>query len=153
MGNYLFCSSIAVTSGKWYAEFTVTASSNPLYGIAVAGYSGGTVNAYGSGQGVLYYAGDGTKYVSGTNSAYGASYTTSNVIGVALDIDGNTVTFYKNNVSQGAITLPAAIAPWVFQLQATSGTNSATVSCNFGQQPWTYTPPSGFKSLNTFNLP
>ena len=24
---------------------------------------------------------------------------------------------------------------------------------NFGQRPWTYTPPTGFKALNTYNLP
>jgi hypothetical protein len=27
-----------------------------------------------------------------------------------------------------------------------------TVAFNFGQQPFTYTPPSGFVALNTFNL-
>jgi hypothetical protein len=28
-----------------------------------------------------------------------------------------------------------------------------TYAYNFGQRPFAYTPPSGFKSLNTFNLP
>jgi hypothetical protein len=33
-------------------------------------------------------------------------------------------------------------------------TNSgATVRWNFGQRPFTYTPPTGFKALNTLNLP
>jgi hypothetical protein len=27
------------------------------------------------------------------------------------------------------------------------------MACNFGQRPFTYTPPSGFVALNTFNLP
>lgn len=30
---------------------------------------------------------------------------------------------------------------------------NSTWSTNFGQRPFTYTPPSGFKSLNTYNLP
>ena len=34
-----------------------------------------------------------------------ASYTTGDIIGVALDLDAGTLTFYKNNVSQGAISL------------------------------------------------
>jgi hypothetical protein len=34
-----------------------------------------------------------------------AGATATDVIGVALDIDGGTITFYLNGVSQGAITL------------------------------------------------
>ena len=31
--------------------------------------------------------------------------------------------------------------------------NSGVVVANFGQQPFTYTPPTGFVALNTYNLP
>jgi hypothetical protein len=31
--------------------------------------------------------------------------------------------------------------------------NGGVATINFGQRPFTYTPPTGFKSLNTFNLP
>jgi hypothetical protein len=34
-----------------------------------------------------------------------------------------------------------------------SVTAGAAVSANFGQRPFTYTPPTGFVALNTFNLP
>ena len=34
-----------------------------------------------------------------------------------------------------------------------SFTHTFTVSANFGQRPFKYTPPTGYKKLNTFNLP
>ena len=69
-------------------------------------------------------------------------------------MDGGTVTFYKNNTSQGSITLPSSAQGYFpLAIQASSGSTSATWSANFGQRPFTYTPPTGFKALNTFNLP
>jgi len=31
--------------------------------------------------------------------------------------------------------------------------NGNAQQINFGQRPFSYTPPAGFKSLNAFNLP
>jgi hypothetical protein len=39
------------------------------------------------------------------------------------------------------------------RLYLTTGGSPATPDYNFGQQPFSYTPPSGFKTLNTTNLP
>ena len=145
------------TTGKWYWETTVTSASGAagfvlgIFDPVNATGSGGVASLFGAG--VCYYNIDGTKYVSGSNTAYGASYTTGNIIGVALNIDSGTVTFYKDNTSQGAITLPANTGGWVFQAQAAGGANSATLNINFGQRPFSYTPPSGYVALNTFNLP
>jgi hypothetical protein len=41
-------------------------------------------------------------------------------------------------------------SPWIHSA-ATNESNTANV--NFGQRPFAYTPPTGFKSLNAFNLP
>jgi hypothetical protein len=83
--------------------------------------------------------------------SYVASYTTGDVIGVALDLDAGTLIFYKNNVSQGtAFTgLSGNFVPAV-SVTTNAGANSCDV--NFGQQEFKYTPPSGYKALNTFNL-
>ena len=61
---------------------------------------------------VLYYGANGNKYVAGTPTGYGSSYTANDVIGVALDCDGGTIVFYKNNTSQGSITLPSNTNGW-----------------------------------------
>jgi len=95
------------------------------------------------------YLANGEKYVNNTNSAYGASYTTTDIIGVAVDVDGGTITFYKNNTSQGAIT---ASVGGLFPIVRSNST-SDTFVFNFGQRPFAYTAPSGFKALCTQNLP
>jgi hypothetical protein len=67
---------------------------------------------------------------------------------VALDLDNLQITFYKNNTSQGTKTIVAGSYTPDF---ASAG--AVTVNANFGQRPFSYTPPSGFKALNTQNLP
>ena len=61
------------------------------------------------------------------------------------------VTFYKNNVSQGAVSYTRTGNLTFFA----TGRGAATYAfvANFGQQPFTYTPPANFVALNTFNLP
>jgi hypothetical protein len=134
------------TTGKWYCEVTVSniASGNARIGIANLALSVDTRNANG-----YLYQQDGQKYVLGTASAYGSSWTTNDIIGLAFDADAGSITFYKNNTSQGAITSISITAQWIF-----GATGKATVlAINFGQRPFAYTPPSGFLKLNTFNLP
>ena len=138
--NYNIASTIGVSSGKWYWEYTGAAGQ--LVGIFL---QGGLIS---STTGALSYFSDGNKYTGSTPSAYGASWLGSDVIGVALDLDAGTLTFYKNNVSQGTAfsSLSGTYFPWV------RTSTSATGSLNFGQRAFSYTPPSGFKALNTANL-
>ena len=143
-------STIAVSSGQWYAEVTPTSGSNALIGIVLDNLSQNAANSLFS-TGYGYYQFNGNKYVNGAASAYGASYAANNVIGIALDFTSLTLTFYKNNVSQGAISIAAGS----YKLTISNGSSTvAQVSAwNFGQRPFSYTPPSGFKALNTLNLP
>ena len=135
---------IGVSSGKWYWELTIASlSSYQTNGITS---NASTATAYDENYG---YASDGRKWVAATPSTYGASYTTGDVIAFALDMDAGTLTAYKNNSSQG--TLTTGLTGTMFPLVRTDGTG--TIDANFGQRPFAYTPPTGFKSLNTYNLP
>ena len=144
---------IGVSSGKWYWEVTQNSFSgsftNSLVCIAqdtvTDDYVGLSANGYG-------YANSGLKWNSGSSSAYGATFTTNDIIGVALDMDAGTITFYKNNTSQGtAFTgLSGTFFPALSNGNSSSTKNYTT---NFGQRPFTYTPPTGFVRLNTYNLP
>jgi hypothetical protein len=148
---------IGVSSGKYYWEVTcanlIVGTSSLLIGIctpaeanAIAQSSnifvGSTATSWG------YFSDNGNKYNSASGVAYGSSYANNDVIGVALDMNAGTVTFYKNNVSQGVAYsgLTGVILPAISSL-------SGVGYCNFGQQPFTYTPPSGFVALNAYNLP
>jgi hypothetical protein len=61
--------------------------------------------------------------------------------------------FYKNNTSQGTAYSSLTSGPYFPAIGDGSATNTWSGSINFGQRPFSYTPPSGFKSLNTTNLP
>ena len=136
-------SSIGVDSGKWYFEWNII-STNLTVGIA------NDLSAQGANyNGSRVYHNNGNKRSDSTSSAYGATYTAGDVIGCALDLDAGTLTFYKNNVSQGT-AFTGLTGTWY----AGCDTGASGVACaNFGQRPFTYTPPSGFVALNTYNLP
>jgi hypothetical protein len=145
-------SGFGVSSGKWYWEVNPSAGANYMIGIAT---QAGTLSLRNwTGANSIYYYTTGDKYVSGTASAYGASYTLSDTIGVALDLNANTITFYKNNTSQGSISIPSGLQGQIIVSALGSGTGSTvqTYSINFGQRPFAYTPPTGYVALNTFNL-
>lgn len=139
-----------MSSGKWYYEHTVTAAGGEMsVGIGSApatGIVGVTSTQYG------YYNNNGQKYNSNTGASYGATFTTGDVIGVAYDADAGSLTFYKNNTTQG--TAFTGITGTMFPLAATRTSGGQNTSdLNFGQRPFAYTPPTGFNRLNTFNLP
>ena len=145
--NTIVRATIGVTSGKWYWEVTQATANEVLVGVAnssasLTQYLGQTANGWG------YDSLNGAKY-NGTSGAYGATFTTSDVIGIALDMTAGTLVFYKNNTSQGtAFTgLTGTLFPAV-----SAGAASTSMTINFGQQPFVYTAPSGFLPLNTYNI-
>jgi hypothetical protein len=91
----------------------------------------------------MYYGNTGTKYVNANAAAYGATYTSGHVIGVALDMDAGTVTFYKNNVSQGVAF--TGLTGTIFA-HVSGGSQACTYIANFGATPMTYAPPAGFNA-------
>jgi len=141
---------IGVTSGKWYWE-VVNGNGDAFVGICGDNLVLTSADPQTLTGTILYYGGNGNKRIDGTLTSYGATYTTE-TIGVALDVDGGTITFYKNNTSQGSISLSSStlngktIFPFFVKYASTS-------AVNFGQRPFSYTPPTGFVALNTQNLP
>lgn len=145
-------STIGMTSGKWYAEMTViTVGTESSCGISndvpgALSYVGSNSSSWG------YYSNDGFKYTGASGASYGSTYTTNDVIGIAFDADNGTLTFYKNNTSQGVAYTGLTKGPYYFSV---SGRTTGTVNncaINFGQRPFSYTPPTGFKAINSFNV-
>ena len=152
--NRQMTSTIGVSSGKWYAEFTITGSggsTNTIVGVSgdtdsrFDYYPGQGQNAYG------YAAGDGKLYNNGAGATYGATWTYGDVIGVALDLDNGTLTFYKNNSTQGQAA--TGLSGTYFFAARNSSTSGDKLIANWGQRAFTYTAPSGYKALCTTNLP
>lgn len=144
---------MGVSSGKYYWEVTVGSlgTLGALIGIesSSVNYAGTTNSISASATGYSYYS-NGQKYNNNTGASYGASFTTGDVIGVALDLDGGTITFYKNNSSQG--TAYSSLSGNFVPALSIYGTPYGFTP-NFGQRPFAYTPPTGYVALNTYNLP
>ena len=141
------------STGKWYWEMTCVAGSGIMLSIGMTTEviaDGTTVS------GVGYYRTNGAiGNLAGTLQTAGATYTAGDVLGIAVDVDAGTVQFYKNNVAQGAtpsftFTAGTVVVPMI---QGDNSAGTKTVAANFGQRPFAYTPPTGFKALNTINLP
>ena len=149
------CSMAFPTSGKWYFEVKLlTSNSNATFGIVPALWSQDH-NAVQE-TGARMYAAYGQYFVNGTNTSGVNGWGTSDTVAAALDMDEKKITFYKNNSVEITLALESGYENVPYLPILTGGTNGGSVNLgiNFGaNESWTYTPPAGFKSLCTNNLP
>ena len=151
-------STIFVSSGKWYFEVTVnTAGTNSNVGIG----QNNITNQY-PGNDILSFAQEidnARKVNNNVITSYGTALTAGQVFMCAIDLD-NLKLFFGGQGTWFASSDPVTGASPAFTL--TAGLycaisrpygGSAAISINFGQRPFTYTPPTGFVALNTYNLP
>ena len=141
-------------SGKYYAEFTIGSGSDAIIGVqelATAPSSSSTSFPQGDGS-FGWYEANGNVYTNGTTVATsGSTYTSGDVLAIALDLDNQEVKFYKNNTLDNTIGLTGkdiAMAVGDF-----ANADDATITANFGQKSFTYTPPTSFVALQQDNLP
>ena len=161
---------IGVPVGKWYWETTVAANLAPFVGIcndnrSLTADCGITLtNEYG------LYMNPSLSYIDGSSNPW-ASGTISNgdIIGIAIDAtDYANIKFWlsKNNVwfssgggtsgnpsagTNAVQTITGSKTLYPFCAGRTAG--ASTLHVNFGQRPFQFSPPTGFKSLCTQNLP
>jgi hypothetical protein len=147
-------SSIAIpTSGKWYCEMTAVSVSYGFgfaFGIRSLDLSINDVYVVMRAASNNYSINKGTATLaSWSNIPAGA------VLGCAFDNDAGTLNIYSNNVLIFTVTgipnVPSTTSNWHFHVAGDSV--SDVNDMNFGQRPFTYSPPSGYKALNTYNLP
>lgn len=154
---------ISQSSGKWYYEATVlnvgpgTGSGDVHNSI---GWGLDTVNAIETAPNTSamdhsFYFMDSGYYKnfsgSNTNTSTG-KWLAGDVIGVAADLDGNTLTFYKNGVQVLSQTIGTTAGTSLCPAhQSNTGTYGRSVA-NFGQKPFKFPPPAGFQPLNAANV-
>lgn len=143
------------SSGAWYWEMTINNRPNGMaIGVATAAAAIADGSIYWSSTTGWSYAGDGNKYTNGAGAAYGAVYTTNNVIGVALNMSSGKLWFSINGVWQNSGD-PAAgtgeafsgISGTIYPAfgGAANGTDYVRVTMRTGLL---HAPPSGFLPLN-----
>jgi Concanavalin A-like lectin/glucanases superfamily len=167
--------SFGVSSGKWYWEYQMPISDDS-YGVGASGASGnvqhfgvsaGMFNSAANsgiysntyGQGRLNIRSDQQDQKTNGSVLYNVAtvgsfnhYFPGDYVGFALNLDVSpiTLTYYRNGVSNGQHTATyngrSPIVPFF-------RTNGYTGTANFGQWPFRYAAPSGYKTINTQNLP
>ena len=177
-------STFAMTSGKWYWEQKVTGTkaSNPrniAFGVVDISQFSQTTNQefYATSRAYGYNGNLGYKISNASGSSYGDSFTTDDIIGVALDLDNNKIYFSKNGTFQnsgdptsGSTGTGAAFSitdGYDYTPAFSSYHSEDKYSVNFGSPPYSissgnadgngygnfeYAVPSGYYSLNTKNL-
>ena len=143
------------SSGKWYWEckIDVTAPYNyDFVGIGTSSelltYPGDTYEGYG------YYGSNGRKYHS-SYASYGSTFTTNDVIGVALDLDNGKIWWSKNGVWQASGNPATGTNPaytgvaGTFYAMVAFNWYGGKITANFGATPFKYTIPTGFDPLYT----
>ena len=136
-------------SVSWYVEVTYDSVNTGTQYVGIhfnptftSGPSGG-----------ISYEDTGNKNVLGSSSAYGATYTSGDVIGIYYDSDNDQLSFYKNGSSQGVAASSVSSNGARAFVYAFFGVSSDQVTLNAGQNAFTGTPPAGAKKLHTANLP
>ena len=160
-GNTTLPTTLAIPAGtgKWYWEVTPSGqvnSSDWVFGVQRADVNRANYTSWTEvkNNGVLVNTNNvNSVFIYGANST-STAWTVANgdVVGVAFDASTGNISYYKNGTLQG--TLSAAVNTSYPHYPAGSGYfSSEYLTWNFGQRAFAYTPPTGYKALNTANLP
>jgi hypothetical protein len=176
-GTKFAAGTIFQTSGKFYAE-CVASGTFSGQGI-VWGFSSGNANMPSSAtpgvasiNGTWYVYSGGGLLTAWIDTAFGSNYSNPFTVGqtwqFAVDVDNGKAWLGQNNTwydsSFGTTGNPSTGANPTFTISSPTTRNGLNILCgnntaggtftfNFGQRPFAYTPPTGFRSLCTTNLP
>lgn len=80
------------------------------------------------------------------------SFIVGDIIGLAFDGTAGSLAFYKNGLYVGTYDGFVTSKPWLPGVMPYTGAANTNFAINFGQRPFNYTPPTGFKPLCAKNL-
>ena len=164
-------STISVSQGKWYFEVKITDVGFGNFGVLNANYNGRYYNASTNPTPYAYtdnafYDYPGNIRIDGSIVSTVASFTTGDIMGVALNIDDDEITFYKNGSSQGTFSKTFS-GNYKIGFSHGGSSSSTTYELNTGNPSFSissgnsdqngygnfeYAPPSGYLALCSQNL-
>ena len=159
--NYSIYSTFTLNTGKWYWEVDITTVGQAYVGMfntAVAFVGTSPV----TGAGPVVYGYDGKYYNETAGVTFGDTFTSGDVIGIAVDFDNKLIWFRKNGAWQASGNPSTGSNGKSFgsgkvwgtgYLESGSSVSASSFYVNFGQRAFRDTAPSGFKALCTQNLP
>jgi hypothetical protein len=152
---------VYMPSSKWYIECMQTGGANTdvVLGFATAAFGQPSATSMVLDTGYFGYTYAGRSWNFGTNTNGNPTLTVNtDVMNFAIDITSGKAWVGKNGTWFGSGNPATGANPWWTFTANTAYTFAMAVYnavgyVNFGQQPFTYTPPTGFVALNTYNLP
>ena len=149
------------SSGKWYYETQVNGSatsrnSNSQYSVVGLCKTSDSFTGSDSTNNILWLGDNGygrNFSSSGTTDIFGANIDQGKIIGLAVNMDNNTFEYFVDGVSKQTGTINITSGTSLSPYMASYGNSQTSLIANFGQRAFAYTAPSGYKSLNTANLP
>lgn len=152
---------IAVDSGKWSFQAVLTSApfipkaSNSMW--SAIGIRPATVFSdngdFSTGTNALVFADNGYyKNFSGAWTNSGVTPVNGDVITVNVDLGANTFEFRLNNSVVVSGTIGMTAGTLVVPVHSNFDASNGVMALNFGQRPFSATPPTGYKALHTDNL-
>jgi len=165
--NAFKTSTFGLTSGKWYWEAKLSnATGYDQIGISQL-VASSTSDHLGNSSSAYSIRGDTGNFMNNNSaSSYGVSFTTNDIISVALDLDNNLIYFYKNGTVMNSGTGKSISAGTYFPSFGKQDPAAVTWEVNFGNPSFSissgnsdgkygnfeYAPPSGYYACCTKNL-
>ena len=145
-----------LSAGKWYFELKVTWMAGGVrQRVGLAGTAGRELNGPGSADFSVGMDYNGTYSTNTPAAGYQNApmptpipVTAGDTIGIAFDLDTDTVAFYVNNAFSGQLSLPAGKS-WSPFTYASKNSNY-TAKVTFGAQDFRYPVPTGFQRIDPF---
>ena len=158
------------SSGKWYCEVRIDDNTIPYMGVASLDPLLGTYNIV---KGTFFYNNSGlnSSYVGydGGNLVGYSNASNGDIVGIAHNSSNGETSYYLNNSLLRTVTTAHFSDDFTFYFAHGSSGGSSGMTVNFGQdssfagqttaqgnggvgEDFYYTPPTGYKALNTNNL-
>jgi hypothetical protein len=154
---------IGMSSGKYYMEWVISSiGASGRTGAALIRHDSSLAGASTSTTTSWCYSSTGDAYANNVTTALstGAITTGTDIVMYAFDADSGKFWMGKNGVwansgdpATGANPIYSSLTSGPYFFGGWNYNTSDVVAFNFGQRPFAYTPPTGFKALNTQNLP
>jgi len=153
-----FKAEVQLSSGRWYYEIEVVKIESVCqFGWATAGFDA-TEEPRGQGVGDDTVSwgfdgirrnlwGDNQSGQSPDDNSYGPEWNNGDVLGLAVDVDQKSLSFFVNGIPLGIafsdISLPAG---WIAPAISAQG---GSYKINFGERPFKFTPPESYAAVHS----
>jgi hypothetical protein len=143
-------STTSKNSGTWYYEVTNLTNLGLAVGVADSTWTESSPPGESDAKGSSYQ-GNGPIWANSGVAGVGASYTTNDVISIAVDVTHTLIYFAKNGVWQNSANpvlgtggVNYVTTNPVFAALSSGGSSGSMGTANFGPSNFAFTPPSGF---------